>query len=228
MSLLSEDKLQWSPVVANSAMNRERGASGVNSYEKELKLNPVSYLTATLQQHGRAAWLDPCCGAGNALWQTAEHFNQLDTPQNLTIHGLDLVDSFSTIPVGTSCLSFEVASVVDWTTTNKFDLVTCSHGLHYVGDKLRVIQTALSCLTTHGVFVANLDLANIMVEQANSVRLLKQLFSEAGIEYNAKNKLIKCIGPAEVKFKLHYLGADDTVGPNYSGQPAVTSHYAPM
>lgn len=33
-------------------------------------------------------------------------------------------------------------------------------------------------------------------------------------------------GPASVRFGLRYLGADDASGPNYSGQPAVTSHYA--
>ena len=33
-------------------------------------------------------------------------------------------------------------------------------------------------------------------------------------------------GPAEIDFDLLYLGADDTSGPNYSGQDAVTSHYS--
>ncbi len=35
MHLLPEDKLQWSPIVANSRMNRERNSSGINSYEQD-------------------------------------------------------------------------------------------------------------------------------------------------------------------------------------------------
>jgi hypothetical protein len=34
------------------------------------------------------------------------------------------------------------------------------------------------------------------------------------------------VGPREVEFGLQYLGADDTAGPNYTGQPAVAAYYA--
>ena len=40
MKLFPENELVWSDVVANTRMNRKRSAVGVNSYEKELKLNP--------------------------------------------------------------------------------------------------------------------------------------------------------------------------------------------
>ena len=43
-NLLNEQALEWSPVVANNTMNRERKATGVNSYEKDIKLNPLVFL----------------------------------------------------------------------------------------------------------------------------------------------------------------------------------------
>ncbi|OON68507.1 hypothetical protein [Hymenobacter sp. CRA2] len=112
MALLSEEQLIWSPVVANSAMNRLRGA---NRYAQALKLAPESYLGALLRQFGQAAWLDLCCGAGNALRQTAEHFQRLGAPGSFILHGVDLVDAFAPVPPVVSGLTFEVASVVDWT-----------------------------------------------------------------------------------------------------------------
>jgi hypothetical protein len=36
---------------------------------------------------------------------------------------------------------------------------------------------------------------------------------------------LRCNGPRNVAFNLRYLGADDRVGPNYTGQPAVASYY---
>jgi len=48
MKLLDDTPLERSSVVANSRMNRERGAFGVNSYEKELG--------HTLQAVGEPRW----------------------------------------------------------------------------------------------------------------------------------------------------------------------------
>jgi len=44
MKLLAEKDLIWSPIVANSRMNRARKSSGVNSYEKEFKFKPENFL----------------------------------------------------------------------------------------------------------------------------------------------------------------------------------------
>ena len=48
-----------------------------------------------------------------------------------------------------------------WRPDRCFDLNTCVHGLHYVGDKLALIARATSWLVGEGLFVANLDLANV-------------------------------------------------------------------
>jgi hypothetical protein len=60
--LLDEKCLQSSSVVANCAMNRERGCLGGNSYEKELSFNPVEFLLVRLAQQKQVSWLDLCCG----------------------------------------------------------------------------------------------------------------------------------------------------------------------
>ena len=77
MQLLSEDKLVWSPIVANSGMNRERNSSGINSYEKELKFKPEVYLESKIKECGQSSWLDLCCGEGKALIQTAHYFHDI-------------------------------------------------------------------------------------------------------------------------------------------------------
>lgn len=48
-----------------------------------------------------------------------------------------------------------------------------------------------------------------------------------GNGYDARRRLVSCRGRASVDVPWVYLGADDRAGPNYTGQPAVTSVYAP-
>ena len=67
MNLLDDDSLEQSAVVANCRMNRERVLVGANGYDKELGLNPMTFLRERLASGGQAAWLDLCCGSGKAL-----------------------------------------------------------------------------------------------------------------------------------------------------------------
>ncbi len=46
-----------------------------------------------------------------------------------------------------------------------------------------------------------------------------------GIDYQARKHLIVCEGRKEFTLNYRYLGADDTAGPNYTGQAAVNSHF---
>ena len=62
---------------------------------------------------------------------------------------------------GLTCLRLVEASLTTWRPDRAFDLITCVHGLHYVGDKLGLIARAASWLAEDGLFVANLDLANL-------------------------------------------------------------------
>jgi ubiquinone/menaquinone biosynthesis C-methylase UbiE len=226
MQLLSEDKLVWSPTVANSRMNRKRTSSGINSYEKEFKFKPEVYLESKIKESGQSSWLDLCCGEGNALIQTAHYFYDKGIQENIKLKGIDLLNSFQSIDKKITCIAFEAKSVVDWIPDQKYDLITCSHGIHYLGDKLKVIETAIACLSTTGMFVANLDLSNIIIEGSNSNLLLKNFFKKSQIEYNNRSKIMKRVGSASIKFGFRYIGADDTSGPNYSGQDAVSSYYS--
>jgi hypothetical protein len=69
--LKTDDELASSAVVANNAMNRERGLLGVNSYQRALGFDPLAFLRGRLAEAGGASWLDLCCGEGNALIQAA-------------------------------------------------------------------------------------------------------------------------------------------------------------
>lgn len=226
MPFLSEAELLWSPVVANSSMNCSRQASGVNSYARELRVDPARFLADVAGRNGTAAWLDLCCGEGRALLQTAADVHAQGQQHRFRLLGVDLLDAFRPLPPELRCIRFEAASVVAWQAPQPFDLITCSHGLHYLGDKLRVLEQVAGWLSPQGLFVAHLDLANIHLEAPDSPARLRQLLRRAGFAYNARTRLLHRVGPAPVQFGLRYLGADDAAGPNYSGQPAVTSHYA--
>lgn len=226
MELLTENQLIWSPIVANNRMNRKRIASGVNSYEKELNFNPGVYLNKCLEERKYAKWLDLCCGEGNALIQYAKEVADKNLQERITLKGIDLVDQFESIPLAINCLQFEICSLVDWEDEEQFDLITCVHGLHYVGDKLKVLMKGLKAISEHGIMMANLDLNNIKIEDDQKRNYLKRLFKENEIGYNARRKLITCEGPRDIKLNLIYRGADDKAGPNYTGQAAVDSYYS--
>jgi 2-polyprenyl-3-methyl-5-hydroxy-6-metoxy-1,4-benzoquinol methylase len=225
MKLLSENELVWSPVVANSKMNRERNASGINSYEKEFKFKPESFLRDHIDSKDQVKWLDICCGQGKALIQAALHLSEKGLQDKATLRGIDLIDSFLPIPPAINCIEFEIRSVVNWSPGEKYDLITCVHGLHYIGDKLKVLKTIFGSLNPGGIFMANLDLANIKIADCNTEKYLKDLFRVNSIAYKARSKTIACKGPVKIDFGVCYEGATDKAGPNYTGQEAVNSFY---
>jgi SAM-dependent methyltransferase len=204
MDLLDDRALHASSVVANNAMNRERQLIGVNSYAKALGFDPLS--------RAGTAWLDLCCGSGRALVQAAARAD------GVTLTGVDLVDAFLSAPPGVTLVATPIET---WAPGREFDLITCVHGLHYVGDKLGMLARILTWLSPAGTFVADLDLASIRP----GGRPLTALLRAAGVEYDSRRKLITCTGPRELELPYRYLGADDRAGPNYTGQPAVNSYY---
>jgi SAM-dependent methyltransferase len=210
--LLGDAALTASPVVANRDMNRERQLAGVNSYTRELGFNPVDVLTGD-----DAAWLDLCCGSGRALTQAAAQSS------HVTLVGVDLIDTFpDTGP------TFVCASITDWTPDRAFDLITCVHGLHYVGDKLAALSRAASWLTPTGRFVADLDLTSIRLADGSPAgRRLTNLLRDNGFTYDPRTHRVSRTGLGTVDLPYTYLGADDHAGANYTGQPAVHSYYEP-
>ncbi|MGK5552331.1 class I SAM-dependent methyltransferase [Actinomadura kijaniata] len=203
--LLDDDALERSPVVANNAMNRERT---LRSYARELGVDVVAARPAR--------WLDLCCGTGRALFEAAALLPDTE------IVGVDLVDRF--LPaVPPRNLRLVTASVAAWEPPGAFDLVTCVHGLHYVGDKLGTLARAASWLTPDGLFVADFDVRGVRVPDAR--RLAAELRAN-GFDHDPRRRRVRLRGRREIAFPYRYRGADDRVGPNYTGQPAVASFYA--
>jgi SAM-dependent methyltransferase len=219
--LLDDTALEASSVVANNAMNRERQLAGVNSYTRELGFNPVDVLTAHLAETESVAWLDLCCGSGRALTQAAARLREAGFADRVTLVGVDLVDTFAAAPEPTLIR----ASITTWTPRHAFDLITCVHGLHYVGDKLAMLTRAAGWLTPTGQLVADLDLASIRLADGREAgRRLTSRLREAGYAY--RDRRVTRTGPGQPHLPYTYLGADDHAGANYTGQPAVHSYYA--
>lgn len=224
LTLLNKQQLEKSSTVANSQMNRERNLEDSNSYEKELHLNPLIYLTKQLSLNPTVAWLDICCGSGKALSQAAELLTEKTLNKRVQIIGIDLVNFF--YPTKSTCLELLARSIDDYNPTLNFDLITCVHGLHYIGDKLSIIFRAIDWLTQDGLFLANIDPNNFCNESGTSIgRSIIQELKKQGFSYNSKKHLITYQGKKPTSLPYHYLGASDLAGANYTGQAAINSYY---
>lgn len=223
MKLVADEELEDSPIVANCRMNRERNLHGTNGYDRDLRFDPIKYLKAKTQQRGQAKWLDLCCGTGKALIEASAIADSQKMP--VTVIGVDLVGMFH--PSASERLELVEASLTNWEPADAFDLITCVHGLHYIGDKLHLISRAASWLTPQGKFCANLDDDNLRLQNGNPAMIIDSL-RRSGFRYSARQNLIECDGRNNESFPYRYLGADEQAGPNYTGQAAVNSHYAVM
>lgn len=208
MRLTSQEELLRSDVVANRAMNRTRPLRGRDSYETALALDIIGLKPKT--------WLDLCCGSGTALHEAA-----IMLPDS-RITGVDLAGHFITRPAAN--LTLIETPLETWQPRSKYDLITCVHGLHYLGDKLGTISRVAQWLKPEGLLVANFEAAAIRDHDGNPVNLTPAL-KAAGFSHNAKTKRIRKQGPETTPFPWKYLGADKNAGPNYTGQPAVHSYY---
>jgi SAM-dependent methyltransferase len=226
MRLLNDNLLERSGVVANSRMNRDRTLTGSNGYAKELGFNPVSLLREKGTSSSCAKWLDLCCGSGKALIEAGKIVQDEGLDTKYEIVGVDLVGSLLPASSNPACLGLIKASLINWQPDRSFDVITCVHGLHYIGDKLGLISRAVSWLTDDGYFAANIDLTNIKYEGGHSAsRMVSIELRRNGLEYDPRKKLVTCLGRRIVNCSLRYLGGDDQAGPNYTGQPVVDSYY---
>jgi SAM-dependent methyltransferase len=116
--------------------------------------------------------------------------------------------------------------IEDFKPTQEFDLITCVHGLHYLGDKLSVIQKAASMLKEDGVFIANLELKSLKIlGKQNSNKTFSDFLRKQKFTVDNRRHLLILRGKRNFDLPFEYLGADDQVGPNYTGQAAVDSYY---
>jgi SAM-dependent methyltransferase len=225
--VIDDEKLAASSVVANCSMNRDRGLTGRDGYARVLGLDLMDVLASRLATPGPVVrWLDLCCGRGNALLETVSLLRERGLADRLRVVGVDLVSHFADAPPAE--VRFVTAPVTEWRPADHVDLITCVHGLHYVGDKLGVLAATASWLTADGELAANFDATGVRSAGGDPLgpRLTKAL-REAGFDYDGRARRIRRHGQADVRLPFHYLGADDRAGPNYTGQPAVHSHYDP-
>lgn len=223
-NLLNEEELEWSPIVANNTMNRERQAIGINSYEKDIRFNPIRFIEERIKD-SEVKWLDLCCGRGKALIQTANYFKDIETNHQVHLTGFDLVNFFDDFEEHKT-LHLQQINLSSWNPQSKYDLITIVHGLHYIGDKLALIKRSVAALKPKGLFIANLDLQNIILKnQTKGKHILKKHFSDQGLNYSSRSKILSRQGEKTISFPFQYLGADDKAGPNYTGQAVVNSFY---
>ena len=233
-ALLSCAQLEQSTVVANNRMNRERVLWGVNSYQKELgnarsvrAMDILEFLTARVREYDTVHWVDLCCGTGNALIQAAEVLQENRISGTIRLEGVDLVGMFSDVPdTVADILHLQAGSVFEWVPSGPYDLITCIHGIHYLGDKLGFLQKAIGWLKPDGQLIVNLDPDNLKNADGNSLsKWWKAECRRNGWKYRARRHLLQVVGPQAWPPTWKYLGADDQAGPNYSGQCAVNSYY---
>jgi SAM-dependent methyltransferase len=222
--VIDDEKLAASSVVANCSMNRDRGLTGRDGYSRVLGVDLLDVLVCGLP--GPVRWLDLCCGRGNALLEAMSLLRARGMADRVRITGVDLVTHFADAPPPE--VRFVTAPVTEWRPEHRFDLITCVHGMHYVGDKLGVLEATASWLTADGTLVANFDATSVRSAGGDPLgRPLAKALREAGFDYDGRTRRIRRHGHADVRLPFHYLGADDTAGPNYTGQPAAHSHYDP-
>ena len=224
--LKNDEELESSDIVANGRMNREREITRTNSYAADLGFALLDFLTERLENQSSVAWLDLCCGSARALIQAAQHFHAAGLGERVRIDGVDLVGMFQPRAGHLTELHLHTASITTWEPGRNYDLITCVHGLHYIGDQLTLIARAASWLNDSGRFIGHLDLANITFDDGkSSPNRLGRQFSDWGFRYDSRRHLLSRTGGGNVHFPYAFLGSDDTAGPNFTGQPAVDSHY---
>lgn len=225
--LLDDPALERSSVVANNAMNRNRGLSGVNSYARDLGVDPYEHLAAILRDTPEVSvtWIDVCCGSGRALLEAEQRFAEEFPSADLTLVGIDLVDHFLAAP-RTSRLKLITANANTWQPEGPADLVTCVHGLHYIGDKLGLLAAMSSWAAPHGTLAAHFDPDLFRhPDGASAARKVLAELRNTDLSYDRRSHRVSARNPRPTHFEAEYLGADDTVGPGYTGQPAVASYY---
>ena len=205
MNLLSDDELEASAIVANCRMNRQRQLLGGNGYDKELGVNPIEFLQELATESiAPIRWLDLCCGTGRALIEMAEHCQGSEFEDRIEIVGIDLVDYFFPVPTSIKSLELKTASLSRWAPASsaKFDLITCVHGLHYIGDKLGLLERICGWLKPAGTFIGQLDLDNVRDQSGQKVaKILLQTFRKNEFDFCPRRRRLRSDGAKEISFE---------------------------
>jgi SAM-dependent methyltransferase len=223
--MLTDPQLLASDIVANRTMNRGRVLSGVNSYERELGFDPIDWLLTRRRAHGHAVWVDACCGEGLALLHAATRLRDLGVSEEITLIGVDLLGAFPAHDFPN--LTFVETDVTKYAPPANTDLVTCIHGLHYLGDKLGFLENAYAALGDGGMFCGQLDAENVRSHDPELAwpAMLRRA-KRGGIDAALRKHVLKIVkSGAAMQFGLQYAGAMVSEKPNYSGITVIDSWY---
>ena len=222
--MLTQAELLGSATVANATMNRGRGLSGVNSYQRELRHDIAAYLEARAREYGYAVWYDICCGDGRALVEAGQGFAA--SGLSVQIVGVDLVDTFAPAPPGN--VRLVAADFGAFVLDMRADLLTCVHGLHYLGDKLGLLEQSYRQMAPGGLLLAHLDTANVRDADNPAPlwpRLMRRLRA-AGVGVGFKSHILTLTrSEAALDFGVAYQGATVSAQPNYTGITVIDSWY---
>ncbi len=223
--MLDADELLASPLVANATMNRGRGLSGVNSYERDLRFAPLPFLAARAEARGEALWYDACCGQGRALAEAGRQIDAAGWGSKVRLVGADLAGMFvSPLPPR---VQFVQADAVAYSLGARADLITCVHGLHYLGDKLAFLQNAYAQLAPGGLFLGSLDAANVCGPGGAPIfaRLARRA-RRGGVRLELKGQVLHLERTgALLDFRAVYRGAAASARPHASGITVIESWY---
>lgn len=226
MILLRADELS-SSVVANATMNRGGGLAGVNSYERDLRFSITDFLAERVRERGEAIWYDACCGQGRALAEAGTQFAETEWGRQVQIVGVDLVGMFT--PEQAPNVTLMTADVAAFRLDQPADLLTCVHGLHYLGDKLGFLQDVYAMLAAGGLFLGHLDMSNVRATESGlSVwRQAARHAGKSGVALELKSHVLHIKRmEALLEFGLAYQGATVSEQPNYTGITVIDSWYA--
>ena len=226
MTMLRPDELLSSPIVANATMNRGRGFSGVNSYERDLRVSLTDFLAARVRERGHALWYDACCGQGRALMDAAIQFQATDWGRAVQIVGADLVDMFT--PNRAPGVTLIAADVAAFRPDRPADLITCVHGLHYLGDKLGFLESAYATLAPGGLLLGHLDPDNLrgLGVGASVWRQVVRHAAKSGVALDFKGHVLRIARmEAPLDFGVTFQGATVSERPNYTGITVIDSWY---
>ena len=224
--MLSPDNLLSSPVVANATMNRGRGFSGVNSYERDLRFSLTDFLAERVRYRGQSLWYDACCGEGRALAEAGKQFAASEWGRRVQIIGVDLVEMFT--PEQTPNVSLIAADVAAFTLDRPADLITCVHGLHYLGDKLGFLRHTYAMLAPGGLLLAHLDPDNLRGAGAGGSvwRQAVRHATRGGVTLDFKGHVLRAVRTeGTLNFGLTFQGATVSEQPNYTGITVIDSWY---
>jgi SAM-dependent methyltransferase len=220
--MLDPSELLASEIIANATMNRGRGLSGVNSYQKELRFDIAKFLQSRVETQGQAVWYDACCGEGRALAEAARQFGETDWGRHVRLIGSDLIDRYvGDMPARVQWMTGDVTTL---SLDVPADLVTCVHGLHYLGDKLGFLENVYEKMAPGGIFLGHLDAANVRLPRPWA-RLLGRLRARGVDIKSGSQRLQMTKSSAPLKFGVTYEGATVSGQPNYTGITVIDSWY---